>query len=71
MRNALASASVVAALLGALSTPTRADIAVGTQAPGFTKNQLAGGPGAWSAGAPISLGDYAGKVVVLFLLGYG
>jgi len=66
----LARISAAVALLAALAAPARANIAVGSPAPGFTKSQLAGGPGAWSVGGPISLSDYAGKVVVLFLLGY-
>ena len=70
MRNSLARVCAVAALLGALSSPARANIAVGAVAPDFTKSELSGGPGAWSKGGPISLSDYASKVVVLFLLGY-
>jgi hypothetical protein len=40
----------------------------GQAAPAFTKNMLAGGP-PWSVGPAVSLSDYAGKIVVLFLLG--
>ncbi|HEY2954073.1 MAG TPA: hypothetical protein VGK89_02350 [Candidatus Eisenbacteria bacterium] len=39
----------------------------GEVAPDFTKNTLAGPP--WTTGPAVSLGGYAGKVVVLFLLG--
>jgi len=34
----------------------------GSVAPNFTKTQLSGGP--------VSLSDYSGKVILLFLLGY-
>ena len=68
MSQALVRTLAVAALLAA--PPAHALIAVGAPAPDFTKNQLAGGPGSWSKGGAVSLGDYAGKVVVLFLLGY-
>lgn len=40
-----------------------ADVAVGATAPAFTKNVLGGGTA--------TLSQYSGKVVVLFLLGYG
>ena len=51
----------------ALVPPSRAVVSVGDPAPNFTKNQLAPGP---SVGAPLSLSNYAGKVVVLALAGY-
>ncbi len=53
-----------------LSSPAfaGAPIQPGDTAPNFTKNQLAPGP---SVGTPVSLSDHAGKVVVLFILGYG
>ncbi len=70
MRHLLARAFAMAAVLVALSPTARADIPVGAAAPDFTKSELAGGPGTWSKGGPVSLSDYAGKVVVLFLLGY-
>lgn len=70
MRHATALALAAATLLAALSPAAHALIAPGSPAPDFTKNQLAGGPGSWSKGSAVSLGDYAGKVVVLFLLGY-
>ena len=57
MRHSLARAGAVAALLVALSPAARADIAVGDAAPGFTKSELAGGPGAWSKGGPVSLSN--------------
>ncbi len=40
----------------------------GEPAPAFTKSTLAGGP-PWSSGPSVSLSTYAGKVIVLFLLG--
>ena len=46
----------------------RAWVHEGQAAPAFTKNTLAGGP-PWSVGPAVSLSDYSGKVVVLFLLG--
>ncbi len=54
-------AAVAAAAL-AVAAPARADIALGASAPDFTKNSLAHGP--------VSLSNYSGKVVVLFLMGY-
>ena len=71
MRPAFARAFAAVVLIGALSSAARANIPTGVPAPDFTKSQLAGGPGAWTKGGPISLSAYAGKVVVLFLLGYG
>ncbi|HEY2954071.1 MAG TPA: hypothetical protein VGK89_02340 [Candidatus Eisenbacteria bacterium] len=71
MRFAFACALAGSLAAAALMSPARADIGVGAVAPPFTKSELAGGPGAWSAGGPVSLGDHAGQVVVLFLLGYG
>lgn len=53
-------AAVLAALLAA---PAAAQIPLGAAAPNFTKTALGGGS--------VSLSSYAGKVVVLFLLGYG
>ena len=70
MRQALVRTLGAAVLLAALSPAAHALIAVGAPAPDFTKNQLAGGPGSWSRGGAVSLRNYAGKVVVLFLLGY-
>ena len=60
----------IAAALSLLGTcgPARAWVREGQPAPAFTKNTLAGGP-PWSAGAQVSLDTYAGKVIVLFLLG--
>ena len=53
------------ALLGFLvpAAAVRADVAVGANAPAFTKNVL--------GGCTATLSQYSGKVVVLFLLGYG
>jgi hypothetical protein len=45
-----------------LAGPVQAQIALGTPGPDFTKTPLGGGS--------VSLSQYAGKVVVLFLLGY-
>ena len=70
MRFALARACAATALIGALSSPAHGNISTGAPAPDFTKSQLAGAPGSWSKGDPTSLSAYAGKVVVLFLLGY-
>lgn len=50
-------------LIGSLASGAHAQIAVGANAPAFTKNVLGGGTA--------SLSQYSGKVVVLFLLGYG
>ena len=46
-----------------LATPALAQLPLGATAPPFTKSLLGGG----SVSAP---GQYAGKVVVVFLLGY-
>jgi len=48
----------------ALARPAGAQLPLGAAAPAFTKSLLGGG----GVSAP---GQYAGKVVVLFLLGYG
>jgi len=61
------SFGLAAALATALATPGRAVVVEGSVAPNFTKNQLAPGP---ATGSPVSLSDYAGKVVVLALAGY-
>lgn len=50
-------------LLLTLPAASQAQIAIGAAGPAFTKNQLGGGT--------VSLSQYSGKVVVLFLLGYG
>lgn len=52
----------IALLALALAAPASAQIAPGTLGPDFTKTAL--------GGASTSLSQYAGKVVVLFLLGY-
>ena len=55
--------SLAAVLLAAtLATPAAALIPLGANGPNFTKTALGGGS--------ISLSQYSGKVVVLFLLGY-
>lgn len=46
-----------------VATTAGAQIQVGETAPNFTKNRLGGGS--------VSLSDYSGQVVVLFLLGHG
>ena len=53
----------LAATLGLAAPQARAQIATGAVAPNFTKTQLGGGS--------VSLSQYSGKVVVLFLFGYG
>lgn len=53
--------------LAAWSAPAQAVVHAGDVAPNFTKNRLAAGP---AVGAPLSLSDYAGKVVVLALAGH-
>jgi hypothetical protein len=45
-----------------LASPADAQIPLGATGPGFTKTAL--------GGASVSLSNYSGKVVVLFLLGY-
>lgn len=55
-------ALVLAAVLVAIPAASHAQIQPGATAPGFTKTQLGGGT--------VSLSQYSGKVVVLFLLGY-
>ena len=57
----LASTTLV---LLALTRPASAQLPLGAVAPAFTKPLLGGG----SVSAP---GQYSGKVLVLFLLGYG
>ena len=60
---------LVAAVLGVLvsSRAARAWVHEGEPAPAFSKSMLAGPP--WVFGPATSLADYAGRVVVLFLLG--
>ncbi len=62
------ASALVALLLLAGVTTASANIQPGQSAPDFTKNALSGPP--WAKGGPVSLGDYTGKVVILFLLGY-
>ena len=59
-------ATAVLAML-ALSGRAGAYVHEGEPAPSFTKNTLAGPP--YAVGPAVSLADYAGKIVVLFLLG--
>ena len=65
-RSVVTAAAFVAAL--ALASPARAIVHPGDVAPDFTKNQL-DSPG-FGQVTPRSLADYAGKVIVFFLLGY-
>jgi hypothetical protein len=59
----LRNAVLPAILLGLLASRTAtAQIGLGATAPNFTKTALGGGS--------VSLNQYSGKVVVLFLLGY-
>ena len=62
MRHPLA-AIILAVILAGWASPGLAIVSVGDPAPAFTKDVLGGGTA--------SLADYPGKVVVLFLLGYG
>lgn len=62
-RPAVMLAVAVALVVSSGAPAARAQIATGSVAPGFTKTQLAGGS--------VSLSQYAGQVVVLFLFGYG
>ena len=61
----LAAALVLAA---AVATPAVAIVNPGDAAPNFTKNQL--DHPAFGQVTSRSLSDYAGKVIVFFLLGY-
>ncbi|MGH7726892.1 MAG: hypothetical protein ACREOU_15825 [Candidatus Eiseniibacteriota bacterium] len=67
MKHPLAILAALAALSlpGLLSTPAHAVVHAGDVAPAFTKDELDAPPP-----AARSLSDYAGKVVVLFLMGY-
>ena len=59
-------AAAVLAIL-ALYATAGAYVHEGQPAPPFTKNTLAGPP--YAVGAAVSLADYSGKIVVIFLLG--
>jgi len=52
----------VGVLVAWLAQPALAQLPLGAVGPDFTKTQVGGGA--------VSLSQYAGKVVVLFLLGY-
>ena len=56
-------------LIAGLSTPARAVVTVGDPAPAFTKNQLILDPTP-QTGPPVSLSDFAGRVLILHLIGY-
>ena len=53
---------LLAAALGTAAPNAAAQIPLGATGPDFTKTALGGGP--------VSVSQYAGKVVVLYLLGY-
>lgn len=60
----IAAGALAVSAGGGLGSPALAmPLGPGAVAPNFTKNQLGGGS--------VSLSNYSGKVVVLFLLGYG
>ena len=59
---AVRAAGAAAVLSLGLATAALAQIPLGATGPDFTKTALGGGP--------VSVSQYAGKVVVLFLLGY-
>ncbi len=61
----LASALALTLAVGPGVSPARAVVHAGDVAPAFTKDVLDAPPP-----AARSLSDYAGKVIVLFLLGY-
>ncbi|HYM82492.1 MAG TPA: redoxin domain-containing protein [Candidatus Limnocylindria bacterium] len=54
-------------LVAGAAPSARATVSAGDVAPNFTKNRLGAGA---TVGAPLSLSDYSGKVVVLALAGY-
>jgi hypothetical protein len=56
------------ALVACLAAPAAATVVPGDVAPNFTKNQL-DYPSLGQV-TPRTLADYAGKVIVFFLLGY-
>ena len=61
-------AAIATALLLAAATPAAAIVHPGDLGPNFTKNRLDyPAPGQTT---PVSLYDYSGKVIVLFILGY-
>ena len=51
------------------AVPARAIVHAGDVAPAFTKNELIRSP-APATGPPVSLSDFAGRVLVIHLLGY-
>ncbi len=57
-------ACFAAALVAALAAPSAAFVDPGQVAPAFTKNVLGGVP------PTLSLSDFAGKVVVIHVMGY-
>jgi peroxiredoxin len=65
--SATAAMGAALALLCFMAGNARATVSAGDVAPNFTKNELAPGP---AVGAPRSLSEFAGKVVLLILAGY-
>lgn len=68
MRISLVRTVVVLGFSACLAGPAAAIVSPGDQAPDFTKNEL--DSPAFGQVTPRSLADYAGKVIVFFLLGY-
>lgn len=68
MRTPLTVTAVALALTAGVAAPARAIVQPGDVAPDFTKNEL--DSPVFGQVTPRSLADYAGKVVVFFLLGY-
>ena len=69
MRTHLSKAAACLLVAGLAATPARAIVNLGDTAPNFTKNEL--DYPTLNQVTPRSLADYAGKVIVFFLLGYG
>ena len=69
MRTHLSKAAAFLLVAVLAATPARAIVNLGDTAPNFTKNEL--DYPTLNQVTPRSLADYAGKVIVFFLLGYG
>ncbi len=67
MRRSILLGTLLIMLL-ASAAPAHAYVHEGQPAPDFTKHMVVGPP--WTTGPNVSLHDYAGKVVVIFLLGW-
>ena len=65
MRSILLSSALISFALGLAAGPAAAINPVGSPASLFVKNQLGSGP---TVGDTLSLSDYPGRVVLLFLL---